>query len=433
MDTIPPMTVLADSGHALGRDRVRLSCISTNLDGFSSRFIPAPFRCGNRQNRLNDRQLALQQMVPVQFQAPQQAAVTSSRTGRRNRAHARRLCIELNCSCFTETQKPIIIETAVSTFVPQGMGWQPDLPDARDYTFHHLEILPLLRQLKRSRRKSLPDEVDLRRDSEGEYFTDPEDQGPLNSSSAFAVLSLVEYFERRIRGRTFEGSKRFLYKVTRNRIAKRSRVIGDTGSDLRSTLKVLVQFGVPPEEFWPYDIEKFDEEPTAFLYALAKPFPDLLYFRLDEPNADGETIWATVKSFLAAGFPIAFGFPVPTSLTADANVPYRPDLDGPRGGQSIIAVGYKANHYGPRQDALLIRSSWGCKWGDNGNGWLPVAFVRKKRARDFWTVISENWRTTTELSLASVIDSMDSKCPTSVETPTREENECNQFSRVIPF
>ena len=115
----------------------------------------------------------------------------------------------------------IQIELAVSKFVPQGMGWVPDLPDARDYTYRHDEVLQFLRRLKRSRRKTLPNEVDLRRDEEGEYFTPPEDQGPLNCSAACAVLGLVEYFERRVRGRTFEGSKLFLYKVARNRQQKR--------------------------------------------------------------------------------------------------------------------------------------------------------------------------------------------------------------------
>lgn len=89
------------------------------------------------------------------------------------------------------------------------MGWIPDLPDPRDYTYRHKEILPLTRQVQ-SRSGKLPDQVDLRYGDEGEVFlTDVEDQGPLNSSTAFAVLSLVEYFERRS-GRTFSGSKLFL-------------------------------------------------------------------------------------------------------------------------------------------------------------------------------------------------------------------------------
>jgi hypothetical protein len=85
------------------------------------------------------------------------------------------------------------------------MGWIPDSPDPRDHTFRHEAVLALLERLELLRRKSLPNEVDLRRDDEGEYFTPPEDQKPLNCSVAFAILSLVEYFERRVRGQNVRG------------------------------------------------------------------------------------------------------------------------------------------------------------------------------------------------------------------------------------
>ena len=130
---------------------------------------------------------------------------------------------------------------------------------------------------------------------------------------------------------------------------------------------------------------------------------------MDEPNCGGAETWDVVKSFLAAGFPVAFGFPVPTSLTADANVPYRPDLDSIRGGQAVVAVGYNSNHFGRGQHALLIRSSWGSPWGDNGNGWLPIAFLRSQLAKDFWTLVSEKWLDSGELSQPSVVESVEKR------------------------
>jgi C1A family cysteine protease len=294
----------------------------------------------------------------------------------------------------------------MNSFIPRGLGWIPDLPDARDYTFRHDAVLPLLERLKHSRRANLPDQVDLRWDEEGEYFTAPGDQGPLNCSTAFAVLSLVEYFERRLWGRTFEGSKRFLYKVTRNVLAKSRPSTGDCGADLRTTLKVLTSVGVPAEEFWPFDIEGFDEEPSSFAYSFAKPLSSARYIRLDEPNCDGHANWLTVTSFLAAGFPVVFGFSVPTSLTQDADVPFRANFDSIRGGQAVVAVGYRNDHFGRGQHALLIRSSWGIQWGDHGNGWLPMAYLRQQLARDFWTLIGENWLDCVELSRPNVFASV---------------------------
>jgi C1A family cysteine protease len=282
------------------------------------------------------------------------------------------------------------------------MGWIPDLPDPRDYTWRHDEVLPLLRRLKSARSKNLPDEIDLRSDGDGDYFTPVEDQGPLNSSTAFAVLNLVEYFERRIHGRTFEGSKLFLYKVARNLLRPRLHTTGDTGADLRTTLKVLTSIGVPPEEYWPYEVDRFDEEPSSFVYGLATPLSDLRYFRLDEPNQDGAATWATVRSFLAAGFPILLGFSVPSSLTTDANIPYRPDLDTIRGGMAALAVGYKLHHFARNQHALLIRSSWGSQWGDKGYGWLDAAIVLHQLAKGNWTLVNSQWLGWIELSTPSV-------------------------------
>ena len=109
-----------------------------------------------------------------------------------------------------------------------------------------------------------------------------------------------------------------------------------------------------------------------------------------------------MKSFLAAGFPVVFGFSVPSSWTLDANIPCRPERDATRGGQTVVAIGYHANRYGPAQDALLIRSAWGRRWGDNGNGWLPVAFIRRQLARDFWTLISADWLDSGELSRPAI-------------------------------
>lgn len=308
------------------------------------------------------------------------------------------------------------------------MGWIPDIPDARDFTYRHRSVLPLLQKLDRSPNHTTPDQIDLQRDDEGEYFTPPENQGALHSSTAFAVLSLIEYFERRVGGRTFEGSQQFLYRVTRNCLqkpphrdssSKADGVCSDAGADLRTTFKVLAHFGVAPEKHCPYQPERFNEEPSRFIYGLAKPPPGLRYFRLDEANCDGASTWRVIESFLVAGFPIVFGFSVPTSLTAAADVPYRPALDGVRGGQAAVIIGYRKHYFGPRQHGLRIRCSWGRHWGDDGNGWLPMAFVHKQLARDFWTCVSDAWFSESEredgriaigeLSRPSIVDATRSK------------------------
>ena len=291
----------------------------------------------------------------------------------------------------------------MAKFVPRGLGWQPDIPDGRDYGFGHSDVQRLKLDLPAMSDSDQPDVVDLRGDCDTDYFTDVDDQGKLNASSAFAALAVVEYFERRVAGRTYDGSRLFLYQATRHRTPKAGRELADSGADLRTTLKVLAHAGVPQEEYWPYNTENFRSEPSSLLLSMATPPATLRYFRIADSGCDGEATWRALKSFVAAGFPVLLGFSVPSSLTDCADILFRKDHDAPRGGQSVVAVGYQLNRFGTNQDAILIRSSWGQQWGDNGYGWLPVSFVRCHLARDFWCLISEDWIDATELCRPSIV------------------------------
>ncbi|MCA9067959.1 MAG: C1 family peptidase [Planctomycetaceae bacterium] len=288
----------------------------------------------------------------------------------------------------------------MNSFTTLQTGWIPDIRDPRDWTIEKPEVIGSVGNLQLSHRRTPPPQVDLREDADGVYFTSPGNQSPLNCSSVFSCLSLIEYFERRGLGNTFEPSALFVYKMAR----KLRGLTGDSGVDLRSTLKAIVRYGVPPYHFWPYDPEKFDKGPCDMsLLGYAREFAHVQYFRLDRRNSNGETLLETVKSFLAARFPIAFGFPVPYSLHRGPEIPYRPTFDGIRGGQAVVAVGYDDNHPSTTGGALLIRSSWGHDWGENGYGWLPYSYLLSQLATDFWTVIRPDWLDSGEFLRPSIM------------------------------
>jgi C1A family cysteine protease len=264
------------------------------------------------------------------------------------------------------------------------LGWQKSLPDFRDYSLESAEMRAMLERLSPA-----PNARDDAADAENlaAYFPEIDDQGPINSSAAQACVDLVQYFDRRALGRTVRLSKLFVCQSTQ-------RLIGSTGNggiDLRSTLKAITSFGIPYEQHWPYDVDKVNDEPAAFLYAFAERFRSIRYLRLDIRNQTGPETLAVVKSFLDAGFPSAFGFSVPTSISRDGDIPYRPTFDTIQGGQAVIAVGYADEHISGTKGALRIRNSWGSRWGDGGYGWLPYAYVEEQLAADFWTVISDEW------------------------------------------
>lgn len=125
-----------------------------------------------------------------------------------------------------------------------GMGWLPDYPDFRDYTEEHEEINRIISQTGILRAVKIPLSVDLRA-----WCSPVEDQGNLGSCTAHAGVGVVEYYEKRAFGRYIDASRLFLYKVTRNLL----RWTGDTGAFLRTTMGAIVLFGVPPEEYWPYN------------------------------------------------------------------------------------------------------------------------------------------------------------------------------------
>src|SRR5258707_10177636 len=194
-----------------------------------------------------------------------------------------------------------------------ALGWLADYPDFRDYTWE--TKAPSTGALQAGATDSvhslraktgvtappatLPATTDLR-----PWCSPVEDQLNLGSCTANAGVGAIEYFERRAFANYIDASRLFLYKATRDTL----HWTGDTGAYLRSTMGALALFGVPPEEFWPYNVASFDQEPSAFCYAYADNYKAINYFRLDPVGTSQATLLQRVKTNLAAYLPSIFGF-----------------------------------------------------------------------------------------------------------------------------
>ncbi len=267
----------------------------------------------------------------------------------------------------------------------RGMGWEHDLPDFRDYTVATPAVAAVLAKSRplAAAAQTMPSSVDLRA-----WCSPVEDQGDLGSCTANAGVGLLEYFERRAFGNHLDGSRLFLYKVTRDLLGWQ----GDQGAYLRTTMQAMVMLGVPPEQYWPYNTPQFDDEPPAFCYSLGQDYKTVVYFRLDPPTSTPTQVKDAIRTQLAAGLPSMFGFTAFSSFPrvgdGKVDIPFPQPGDSVLGGHAVVAVGYDdARMIGTDRGALLIRNSWGPDWGDKGYGWMPYAYVERALADDFWSLV----------------------------------------------
>jgi C1A family cysteine protease len=223
----------------------------------------------------------------------------------------------------------------------------------------------------------LPTKVDLR-----DKCPAIEDQGEIGSCTAHAVGGLLEYLWKQTTESGLDGSRLFLYKATRNLLGW----TGDTGAFVRTAIKAARLFGVCPEDWWPYEDEKFDEEPPAFCYSLAQNFKTLVYYRLDAEIPK-------LKASLAQGIPFAFGFTCfetidDPEVAETGRIPFPAKNETTVGGHAVMAVGYDDT-----EKSFIIRNSWGRTWGDpncRGYGYIPYKYFDTDLADDCWCVLKVN-------------------------------------------
>lgn len=293
--------------------------------------------------------------------------------------------------------------TLIDTNETVGTGWLPPIPDLRDYTRDAKELKMMNKKLgiANGKLKGLTS-VDLRK-----WCSPVENQGELGSCTAHAGIGIVEYFEKRSFNKNLEGSRLFLYKTTRNLMQE----TGDTGGWLRCTMGALTLCGVPDEKYWPYNINEFDVEPGSFIYSVAKNFQVVKYFCHDPIGAKipCTKVLDSVKTYLEAGIPSMFGFwgfPSFDKSDIPGGIPYPGPGESARWGHAVVAIGFddkvKITNLGSKKEttgALLIRNSWGPKWGDKGYGWLPYEYVLNTLAQDFWSLLSMEWIDTNQFGI----------------------------------
>lgn len=241
--------------------------------------------------------------------------------------------------------------------------WKPDLPDHRDRAF------------SLSAAEALPTFV------EPLGSTDKvEDQGQLGSCTGNSTTTALE-----ISLKTSTQYSRLMAYYNGRLIE--NNVKNDDGAMIRDVIKGVQTYGVAAETSWPYNIAKFARKPTVAAYKNAKKVLPLLasYERL--------TTVTDIKTALAAGLGVVFGFSVPeffegqdVATTGWVRLPTK--ADKMVGGHAVCAIGYDERNADGKGSFIWVRNSWGTSWGLNGNFKMPYGWFTApgRLVDDIWVM-----------------------------------------------
>lgn len=237
--------------------------------------------------------------------------------------------------------------------------WKRDLPDTRDHVYQQKDI-------------PLPDKIDLR-----PFTSAIEDQLNLGSCTGNAIAGAIELVDRKLYQKYLEISRLFIYY--QERLIENS-VYFDDGAYIRDGFKVVNKWGAPLESLWPYDVTKWNVEPSPEAYADASKRKVTEYQRCMDFNA--------VKNVLASEFPVVIGFYVYESFenteVAKTGIMTYPDTSKEYllGGHAVCLVGYN-----DQEQHFIARNSWGVGWGDQGYFYMPYQVIQDiNMSSDFWTL-----------------------------------------------
>jgi C1A family cysteine protease len=153
----------------------------------------------------------------------------------------------------------------------------------------------------------------------------------------------------------------------------------DDGVYIRDAIKAVARHGDCPEHLWPYIEKKFATRPPSRCYDSALKYKAVQYYRIHRRLDD-------FRACLASGYPFVFGF---TAHEKFKDVVKRTGrLEMPSKGEKVIgkhavlAVGYD-----DAPGRLIVRNSWGSKFGLGGYFTMPYGYLQKEDlSADFWTV-----------------------------------------------
>ena len=188
-------------------------------------------------------------------------------------------------------------------------------------------------------------------------------QGRRQSCLAFAASAAHEHLGRHLEALSVE----YLYF---HAVARTAGANPDAGSTMEAAGAALTEEGQPFEAAWAYEPAQLYPpmwSPPGSVGTLHRATMSVRALAVDE-----------VCDALDAGSTVVLGLVITDAFwtpgAAGIVPPRDPDIE--RGGHAVLAVGHGRDENGDR--LVLIRNSWGERWGLGGHAWLAEPYLARQ-------------------------------------------------------
>lgn len=156
----------------------------------------------------------------------------------------------------------------------------------------------------------------------------------------------------------------------------------DSGANIRDVFKGAAKYGICSDKLWPFDPATFKNVPTETMMKDAQQYKIATYRRL--------TGLQSLKECLFTNHAAVIGMAVYDSFedanTAKDGVMVMPGIQEKLlGYHAVLAVGYEDDKSFNGGGCMIVKNSWGNRWGARGYFFMPYAFVNPDYVFDMWT------------------------------------------------